>query len=90
MAFETEPADPVGGGPPGQVRPAGTLDAEFGVRGLLRGLGAVAPVGGQHRGFVVGPDQQGGVGPGESRQIMHVDQVRYQRGVQLRGGQPLP
>ena len=90
VAFETQPADPAGGGAPGQMRPAGPLDDDLGVGGLLRGLGAVPPVGGQHRRFVVGADQQRGVRTGETGQITHVDQVGYQHRVQIRGGQPLP
>ncbi len=40
-------------GPRSQMRPARPLDDDLGVGGLLRGLGAVPPVGGQHRRFVV-------------------------------------
>ena len=90
MTFETDPADPVGCGTPGKMRPACSLDAQFGIGGLLRSLGPVPPIGGEHRRFLVGPDQQRCVRTGETRQITHVDQVRYQHGVQIRGGQPLP
>ena len=49
MALETEPAHAPGAGEPGQVRSAGPFDHQIQVGRLLRGLRAVAPVGGQHR-----------------------------------------
>ena len=78
----------VGGRAAGQMAAAGPFDDDLGVGRLLRGLRAIAPVGGQHRRLVVGADQQRGVGTGESGQITHVDQVGYQHRVQFGGGQP--
>ena len=55
-----------------------------------RGLRAVAPVGGQHRGLVVSANQQRSVGTGEPGQITHVDQACYQYRVQTVGLKSLP
>ena len=90
VALEAEPSHTVGGGPSGQKLPAGPLDHDFGVRHLLRGLGAVPPVGGQHRSVVIRANQQRRVGTGETGQITHVDQACYQHGVQPVRLQPLP
>ncbi len=49
VAFEAQPAHTVGGGAGGQVRSTCPLDDDLGVGRLLRGLGAISPVGGQHR-----------------------------------------
>ena len=40
VTLEAQPLHPVGGGPPGQMRPARPLDDDLGVGGLLRRLGA--------------------------------------------------
>jgi len=90
VAFKSESAHPILGGTPGQVRPARPLDDDLGVLGLLRGLGAIAPVGGEHRRFAVGAHQQRRIRTREAGQITHVDQVRYQHGVEFDIGQPLP
>ena len=87
MALEAEPADTRTGGTGGQMRAAGALDDEFRVGGLGGGLGDVAAVGGQDRRVVVRQNQQRGVRSGETGQIAHVDQVRYQHRVQIGGGQ---
>jgi hypothetical protein len=89
MAFEPHPPCTVLGGATGQMRPAGPFDDDLRIRGLLRGLSAIATVGGQHRSFAVGKDQQRRVRTRESRQITHVDQVGYQHRVQIGVDQPL-
>ena len=89
VAFKPQPAHAVLGGAPGQMRPARPLDDDLRVRGLLRGLGAIATVGGQHRRFAVGADQQRRIRTREAGQITHVDQVGYQHRVQFGVGQPL-
>ena len=83
MALEAQPPHSGRRGPSGQVTPAGPLDGHLQVGCLLGGLGAVAAVGGQHRRLVVGEHQQGRVGPGETGQVAHVDQVGDQHRVQL-------
>ena len=90
VALEAEPAHSGGGGAPDQMRIAGALDHHLGVGSLTRGLGAVAAVGGQHRRFVFGEHQQRRVGAGEPGQITHVDQVRYQHGIQSGIHETLP
>lgn len=90
MAFEAEPADTVGRGPPGQARGTRAFDDHFGVRRLLCSLGAVAPVGDEHGRFVPGTDQQCGIRAREPGQITYVDQVGYQHRVEVDGGQPTP
>ena len=83
MALEAQPPHAGRRGPPGQVTPAGPLDGHLQVGRLLGRLGAVAAVGGQHRRPIVGEHQQGRVGPGETGQIAHVDQVGDQHRVQF-------
>ncbi len=90
MAFKPQPAHPCLGGVRGQMRPTRPLDDDLGVWGLLRGLGAIPPVGGQHRRFVVGADQQRGVRTREPGQVTYVDQVGYQHRVQFGIDKPLP
>ncbi len=83
MAFKAQSPHAGRCGPPGQITRAGPLDGHLQVRRLLGGLGAVPAVGGQHRRPVVGEHQQGGVGPGETGQIAHIDQVADQHRVQF-------
>ena len=89
VTLEAQPGHPVGGRARDQVRSACPLDDDLGVGGLLCGLRAVPPVGGQHRCRVFGTNQQRGVRSGETGQITDVDQVRYQHRVQVGGDQPL-
>jgi hypothetical protein len=85
VALEAEFLHAVVGRPADQVARHGPLDRDLHPGRLLRGLGAVPAVGGQHRPAVVGEHQQRAVGPGETRQIAHVDQVRDQHRVQPGG-----
>jgi hypothetical protein len=83
MALEAQPPRAGRRGAPAQVAPASPLDGHLDVGRLLSGLGAVAAVGGQHRAVVVGEHQQRRVGPGETGQVAHVDQVCDQHRVQF-------
>ena len=88
VTLESEPSDTAGRGPARQKRPAGPLDHDFGVGNLLGRLGAVAPVSRQHRCVVVRANQQCRVRAGETGQITHVDQARYQNRVKSLRRQP--
>ena len=90
VTLEARAVAPRRRGASGQERSAGPFDHDLGVRGLLRRLRAVAPVGGQHRSVVVRANQQRRVRTGETGQITHVDQARYQHRVQSVRPQPLP
>ena len=89
MTFKPHPPRAVLGCTRSQMRPARPLDDDLGVGGLLRGLGAITAVGGQHRRFVVGADQQCRIRTRKAGQITHVDQVGYQHRVQVGIRQPL-
>ena len=87
MALEAQPPHPVGGGAIGQGESAGPIDRHLGVGRLLGRLRPIPPVGRQHGVSSSVVHQQRRVRTGETGQITHVDQVRYQHRVEFGRGQ---